>query len=263
MTLAIAIKYPFGKFARALENLSKIRPVQYQHAVLFISDSRWTYPDHSYEDDGMKLHDIDASTVVAFSGKVNIAEHCIENLRRKINDPRIRVVNVNETLMRTFRFHKNQNDNNGIKTGKLSFLLGKYQKIGRTELVLLESPDFKHKFIVGLEGIGDKEAYQEVEKVVSPKLEEINYTGREGDYITIAANIIDAVRVLVIENPFYRTVGGLLQFWVLDSRGITEYPLKYTHDPTQKAEWRRATIKRNELRTIKDKLNLGPDYLVK
>ena len=72
MTLAIAVQYPYGRFREALESLSKIRPLQRQEAIIFLTDSRWTYPDNHYEDNGMKLYDIDNSTVLAYSGKVNI-----------------------------------------------------------------------------------------------------------------------------------------------------------------------------------------------
>jgi hypothetical protein len=263
MTLAIAVKYPFGTQARALESLSKIRSVKYRQAIIFLTDSRLTYPDHHYEDEGVKLFDIDDSTAIAYSGTENVAQHCVENLKSKIHNPNNKVVNVGDTFLRTYRFHKSTNDKNKIETRRLSFLLGKYLKTGDTQLVLLESPYFKHKLISDIHGIGDNKAYEEIKKVVVPKLDKITYTGKEDDYITIASNIIDAMRVLVIEKPNFPTIGGLIQFWVLDSRGITEYPMHYTHDPTGKAEWVRATNSTTELKTAKDRLNLGPDYLVR
>ena len=262
MTLAVAIQYPYGRFREALKSLSKIRTPQYQEAIIFLTDSRWTYQNHC-EDNGVKLHDIDASTVVAYSGKVNIAVHCVDNLTNKINSRGSRAVNVNDIFQRTYSYHKRHNDKSGIKTDRLSFLLGKYLKTGEAKLILLESPDFKHKFVTGIEGIGDKNAYEEVKRIVVPKLNDIRYTGTEEDYIAIGANVIDAIRVLVIGNSRFDTVGGLIQFWVLDRRGITEYSLRCTTDPTGKAEWNRATTSRSELKTAKDRLNLGPDYLMR
>ncbi len=262
MTLAIAVQYPYGRLREGLESLSKIRPLQRQEAIIFLMDSRWTYPDH-YEDDGIKLHDIDASTVIAYSGKVNIAEHCVNDLKRKISSRGNKIINVNSTLRRPYDYHKRHDDKNGVETGRLSFLMGKYLKTGETKLILLESPNFKHKYIAGIEGIGEKDAYEEVKKVVAPKLDDIsNFDGTEKDYFTIAVIIADAMRTLAIKNSRFQTVGGPIQYWVLDRRGITEDQLYYTEDPTGKTDqWHRATAKRSELKTLKDKYNLGPDYL--
>ena len=88
------------------------------------------------------------------------------------------------------------------------------------------------------------------------------YNGTEKDYFTIAAIVADAMRVLVIEKEHFKTVAGLMQYWVLDRRGIHEQDLSYTHDPTGKTDqWHRVTAKRDELTTLKDRLNLGPNYL--
>ena len=164
MTLAIAVQYPFGRFREALESLSKIRPLQRQEAIIFLTDSRWTYPDNRYEDNGMKLHDIDNSTVLAYSGKVNIAAHCANNLINKINAHDNKPVNVTSIFQKTYGHHKKHNDKIGVEADRLSFLMGKYLKTGEAKLILLESPDFKHKFFTGIEGIGDKNAYEEVRK---------------------------------------------------------------------------------------------------
>jgi hypothetical protein len=263
MTLVIAVQYPFGRFREALESQSKIRPLQRQEAIIFLTDSRWTYPDNRYEDNGMKLQDIDNSTVLAYSGQVNLAAQCVRNLRTRIERSGNKAVNVNDIFRRTYSHHKRYNDKHDIKTDRLSFLMGKYLKTRETKLILLESPDFKHKFVAGIEGVGDRCAYEEVRKVVVPKLNGMAYTGTEKDYITIAANVADAMRVLVIEKEHFKTVGGRIQFWVLDNRGINEYSLCYTTDPAGKAGWNRATISRSELKTAEDRLNLGPDYLIK
>jgi len=264
MTLAIAVQYPYGRFREALESLSKIRPLLRQEAIIFLTDSRYTYQNH-YEDDGIKLHDIDVSTVIAFSGKVNIAEQCVENIQRKLNSPGNKIINVQKTFQRTYRFQKRHNDKTGVKTGILSFLMGKYLKTGETRLVLLESPDFKAKFVTGIEGIGDKKAYEEVKKVVVPKLENIsNFNGTEKDYFSMAVIIADAMRLIAIENPRFDKIAGPIQYWVLNRKGITEHSLSYTEDPTGKRDnWHRLTAKRSELKTAKDKHDLGPDYLMR
>ncbi len=114
MTLAIAVQYPFGRLREALESLSKIRPLQCQEAIIFLTDTRWTYPNR-YEDDGIKLHDIGTSTVIAYSGMVNIAEHCISELKRKINSRDNKLIDVNKTFKRTYDYHKRYNDKKTLK----------------------------------------------------------------------------------------------------------------------------------------------------
>ncbi len=263
MTLAIAVQYPYGRLREALESLSSVRPLRRKEAIIFLTDSRYTYPNH-YEDDGIKLHDIDISTVVAFSGKVNIAEQCVENLQRKLSSPGNKIINVQKTFQRTYKFHKSHNDKIGVKTGILAFLMGKYLKTGETRLILLESPDFKAKFVTGIECVGEREAYEEIKKTVVPQLQDLsNYDGTEKDYFKIAVIIAGAMRTLAIENPRFDTIAGLIQYWVLDRKGITEYQLSYIEDPTgKKDQWHRVTAKRNELKTAKDKHDLGHDYLM-
>ena len=64
MTLAIAVKYPYGNLANALISLSRLRRVQYKQAIIFITDSRWSYDNpERYEDIGAKVFTIDNSTV--------------------------------------------------------------------------------------------------------------------------------------------------------------------------------------------------------
>ncbi len=143
--------------------------------------------------------------------------------------------------------------------------MGKYLKTGEARLILLQSPDFKHKFVTGIEGIGDTRAYEEVKKVVVPKLNDIsNFDGTEKDYFAIASNVADAMRVLAIGSSHFKTVGGLIHCWILDRNGIYEQRFSYTEDPTGKTDqWHRVTAERDELTTLKDRLNLGPDYLIK
>lgn len=264
MTLAIAVQYPFGRLREALESLSKTFSYQYEEAIIFLTDSRWTYPDH-YEDDAIKLHDIDVSTVMAYSGTANIAEHCIENLRTRINSGHKKRSNVISTIRRTYDFHKRDNDAKSKPTDKLYFLMGLHMQTGGTVLLQMESPDFKARYIRGIAGIGDRAAYEEVKKIVVPKLNNIsNFNRTEKHYFTIACNVADAMRVLAIENSRFKTVGGLIQCWVLDRKGIHEHSLCYTEGPKGKrGHWHRATVKRDELTTFRDRFNLGPDYLMR
>jgi hypothetical protein len=264
MTLAIAVQCPYGRLRGALESLSKIRPLRKQEAIIFLTDSRWTFPDH-YEDNGIKLHNIGINTVIAYSGNCNIAEHCIDNLKRKIDYlPSRRMVSIVNTFRRIYDFHKRHNDKNDVRTSKLSFLVGSYLvRTGETKIYLLESPDFRSKIITGIEGIGDENAYKEIEKIVIPQLNDLsNYSRNEKDYFNIAAIVANAMYFIVIKNTRFDTVAGPIQFWLLNSSGINENQLSYTSDPTGKLDqWHRVTAERDELTTFKKRFNLGPDYL--
>ena len=153
MTLAIAVQYPFGRLREAFESLSRLRPLRWQKAIIFLTDSRWTFPDNHYEDNGMKLYDISSQMVLAYSGLANIAEQFAINLTNRLNVPSNKPVDVTSIFRRTYSHHKRHNDKIGVKTDRLSFLLGSYLKSGETKLVKLESPEFKPNFVLGIEGM--------------------------------------------------------------------------------------------------------------
>lgn len=84
MTIAIAVQYPYGKLARAFESLAQIRPIRYQEAIVFVTDSRWSYDNPTiYEDIGAKIFEINNNTVIAYSGDVLAAEHCIDEFKKR------------------------------------------------------------------------------------------------------------------------------------------------------------------------------------
>ncbi|MFC1871334.1 hypothetical protein ACFLYF_02915 [Chloroflexota bacterium] len=264
LTLAIAVRYPFVRSRQALESLATIRPISFKEAIVFLTDSRWTYSDHC-DDYGLKIHDIDISTMVAYSGKVNIAEHCIKNLKSRISNPRYRRIDERGIFQRTYKFHKRNNDETGIDTGTVSFILGKYLRDGKTKLIHLESPDFKPMNVDDIVGIGDDEAYKIVISEAVPKLNILNITNSVyGDCFSIAATISDAMLKLAIDNSTHETVGGLIQYRVLCIDGNAECELSHTQDPTGRNDaWHKATATRNELHTLEEKHKLGPDFLMK
>jgi len=260
MTLAIAIKYPFGKLSDALVSLSRIRQVQYRQAIIFVTDSRWSYENPiMYEDFGAKIHEIDRSTVVAYSGDVAAAEHCIEALKTKVNNPSKRRIDVVGTFRRTYSFQKR----NRPDVKRVLLLLGKYLKSGDTKLIYLESPDFVPVDIEGIKGIGNNDAFNDVIKEVGTIINDISiYEGTEKDYFTVAVYFIDAMCRLALHETSYNDIGGPIQYRILDHKGVSTSQISYTSDPTGKTgDWHRTTAETNEVTTYRKRWNLDPNYL--
>lgn len=236
MTIAIAIKYPFGKLTQAFESLSQMRPTptHWRQAIIFVTDSRWTYDNPIlYEDFGAKIWEIDRSTVVAYSGDVAAAEHCIEALKTKVNNPSKRRIDVIGTFRRTYSFQKK----NRPDAKRVLLLLGKYLKSGDTKLIYFESPNFKPIYITGVKGIGNEQAYNDVIKEIEPIFNDLSiYGGTEKDYFTIAMYIIDAVRRLAIQNASYKGIGGPIQCRILEHNGVQIPEIAFTSDPTGKTD---------------------------
>lgn len=258
MTLAIAVKYPFGRLGGALKSLSAIRRIQYKQAVIFVTDSRWTYEDPEwYEDIGTKVFAIDNSTVMAYAGDVSIAERCIETVTKKIADPRIKRVDITGTLRRTYQYHLKRRR----RVMRVLFLLGKYLRGGETKLFYLESPKFVPQEIQGVKGIGNTAAWDDVIKKVAPAIDDLSlYSQSEKDYMTIAVNFMDAMGRL----PEYKDIGGPLQYMILDEKGVSTSTISSTLDPSGKTdEWHQVTPEANEITTFKKRWDLNPDYLTR
>jgi hypothetical protein len=260
MTLAIAVKYPFGRLSNALVSLSSIRRVKYRQAIIVVTDSRWSYENPIvYEDFGAKVFEIDRSTIVAYSGDVLAAEHCINALKMKVNNPHKRRIDVVGTFRRTYNYQKKNRPN----VRRVLLLLGKYLKSGDTKLIYLESPSFLPIDTQGIKGIGNNEAFMDVKKEVETTLNDVSiYTCKEKDYYTIAFHLIDAMRRLAIIKVDYNDIGGPIQCRILDCNGVSVPTISFTSDPTGKTDiWHRTTAKATEVTTYKKRQNLGPNYL--
>ncbi len=183
MTLAIGVKYPYGRLQQAIASLPG---AHLPHAIILMSDSRWTYskPGLKYEDIGTKVFTLDNSTAITFSGDVRAGEHCVTELRNKLKNRNVKYININKTFQRIYRYHKRRDP----KTSRLMFLMGKYLKSGETRLVYFESPKFEHIFVEGIKGIGDESAFHELFKKVGPQINDLSmYTGKtEADTMKIA-----------------------------------------------------------------------------
>ena len=260
MTLAFAVKYPFGRLSDALVSLSRIRPVQYRQAIIFITDSRWSYESPIiYEDFGAKIHEIDRSTVMAYSGDVAAAEHCITAIKKKVNNPHNRRIDISGTLRRTYSFHKK----NRSDVKRVLLLLGKYLKSGDVKLIYLESPAFVPQEKQGIKGIGNIDAFDSVMKDISSRVNDLSiYEGKETDYFTIAVYFMDAMLRLALQDVRYDDIGGPIQYMILDCKGVSTNEISFTSDPTgKKDEWHRVTARADEITTFRKRWDLNPNYL--
>jgi len=256
MTLAIAVKYPFGDLANALTSVARLRNVQYRQAIIFITDSRWSYDNpERFEDIGAKVFTVDNSTVMAYAGDVLAAENCIETLTNKVANPRNKRVDIISVLKRTYKHHLK----NRPVVMPVLFLLGKYLRTGEVKLFFLKSPDFVHQEIQGIKGIGNNNAWNDVINKVAPVINDVSkYSLSEKDYMTIAVHFMSAMYGLVE----YKDVGGPIQYRILDSNGVSTSEVSFTSDPTGKTDdWHQVTAGANDITTLKKRWNLNPDYL--
>jgi hypothetical protein len=260
MTLAIAVQYPYGKLAQAFQSLAQIRNIRYPQAIIFVSDSRWSYDNQiRYEDIGTKLFEINKNTIISYSGDVKAGELCIEEFKKRINNLNVRSFNASGMFQYVYKRLKKSEP----RTKRLLLLLGSYLRNKGTKLVYLESPNFRPINITGVKGTGNKDAFNAVIKEVEPKISDLSiYTGTEKDYFTIAVYFIGAMRKLAIQDASYNDIGGPIQCRILDSNGISSPTISFTSDPTGKTdEWHRTTATPNEVTTFFKRWDLEAKYL--
>lgn len=259
MTLAIGVKYPCGRLQQALASLPH---AHLPEAVILMSDSRWTYsePQRRFEDIGTKIFTLDNSTAIAYAGDVRAGEHCVKELERKLKNSNIKYININKTFQRIYKYHKKRDP----KTFRLLFLMGKYLRSGETKLIYFESPKFEHVFVNGIKGIGDGLAFNEVFEAVGPQINNLSrYTGKtEADTMEMAMLLAGVLNDKAIRNTKYETVGGPIQFVVIDRAGVHTSELSWTTDPTGTRDtWHRATARSDEITTYREKWNLSPNFI--
>lgn len=262
MTLALGVKYPYGRLRQALESLQH---AHLQEAVILMSDSRWTFsePQARFEDVGTKIFKLDRSTALAYAGDVKTGEHCVKELEKKfkkLENNKIKYIDINGTFKRVYKYHKKRDPN----TFRLLFLMGKYLKSGKVKLIYFESPDFKCVFVNGIKGIGDELAYKEVFKIISPKIDDVSmYTGdTQKDTMKVAMLFSDVMYNIVIKNVEYGKVGGPIQFVIIDKSGVNTAELSWTTDGTGKSDvWHRITARSDEITTYKKRAHLKPNFI--
>jgi 20S proteasome alpha/beta subunit len=262
MTLAIAVKYPYGKLAGALQSLAQIRNIRYPQAIIFVSDSRWSYDNPiMFEDIGAKLFAINRNTIISYSGDVRAAKLCIEEFKKRVENKNVRSFNASALFQYLYKNLKQSEPS----TKRLLLLIGSFSPKGGTKLVYSESPDFRYTNITGIKGIGNKDAIEAVIKEVEPVINDISiYEGKEKDYITLAKHFTNAMLKLAIRNASYNDIGGPVQCIILDSNGPRAPSLKYTSDPTGKTDkWHNATATSDEMIAIGRRWNLAAKYLNK
>ena len=104
MTLAIAVRYPYGKLARAFQSLAQIGNIRYPQAIIFVSDSRWSYDNPiMYEDIGAKIWDINRNTVISYAGDVKAGELCIKEFKKRVNNLNVRLFNASGMFQHIYK----------------------------------------------------------------------------------------------------------------------------------------------------------------
>lgn len=258
MTIAIGAKYPCGRLQRALASLPQAR---LSEAIIFVTDSRWTYssPRVHFEDIGTKLFNLTNNSAIVYSGDVASAEHCISELKRKLQNSRLRIVDVSGTFQRVYKHHLR---NRSSLKHPLFFLMGAYLKNGQANLIYFESPAFKPVFLEGIQGIGEMVAVDEVKETVNRHIDELiggNIKDHKMDLGMLLASVVNKQAIL---NPKYSTISGPLQFAIVGKDGIETSELSWTEDPTGATDiWHRATARSGELTTFQKRHKLSPNFI--
>lgn len=253
MTIAIGAKYPCGRLHVLQAHLPQ--------AIIFVTDSRWTYssPKVRFEDIGTKLYDLTNNSAIAYAGDVTSAEHCISELKRKLQNSRLRIVNATETFQRVYRHHLK---NRSSLKHPLFFLMGVYLKTGQANLVYFESPAFKPVFLEGVQGIGEMAAVDEVKETVNRHIDELIEGNIKDHTMKLGMLLAGVMNEQAILNPKYSTIGGPIQFAIVDKDGIKTSELSWTKDPTGATDtWHRATARSGELTTFQKRHNLSPNFI--
>ena len=279
MTLSIAAKYPWGE----LRKLSAFQG-DLPQAIIFATDSRWTkyYPNnqHDFEDVGTKFFDLTDDSGAVYAGDVQSGEHCIKELKTKLKSNRKRsfkssMYTAQQTFQRVYKYH--------IRTRKkkvfpLWFLIGVCDKAGNANLMSFSSPKFNPIFVEGICGIGVRKAYKDFEKTLNDEIEKVvkeEFDTRSkfpalqklqapinANAETIGMLIAGVMHQQIIGNAGYYTIGGPIQFAIIDREGINMPGLRWTKDPTNDGgPWLRATAEPGEITTYQDKYKLGPDFI--
>ena len=279
MTLSIAAKYPWG----ALRKLAVFEK-DLQQAIIFVTDSRWTkyYPNNQYdfEDVGTKFFGLTDDSGVVYAGDVQSGEQCVTELRKKLGTKKERsfklsMYTAQQTFQRVYNYHKRSRK---TKVFPLWFLIGVCDKVGNASLMSFSSPKFIPIFIEGIYGIGVRKAYLDFEKTLNDEIERVvkaEFSERsrfpalqtlqvsiKDNSETIGMLIAGVMHQQVIGNAGYSTIGGPIQFAIIDREGINMPELRWTKNPTNDGDpWLRATAEPGEITTYQDRYKLGPAFM--
>lgn len=277
MTLAVAAKYPWG----VLRHLEPFQPGGLREAIIFVTDSRFTYEyqtgtgvKYNYEDVGAKLYAM-GNMGLAYAGDVLAAEQSIAEIGRKLGKSGKVVLGINEVVRRVYHHHRRRRLNGLLFP--LHLLMGTVIK-GKANLLCFRSPDFLPEQLNDLHGVGVVEVYGRLKEKVSERLKEIvdeelaqrtrnpwiNAAGLsiKANAERVALEIASIMHKEVIMNSVHHTIGGPLQFGILYESGLELRTLKWSDDP-RFGPWHTATplpgqLARYQARHI-DKL--GPDWI--
>lgn len=267
MTLALSVKYPYGRLQQALESLPNARLPE---AVMLITDSRWTkyYPQRNnptYEDVATKLFTVpDNNAIIVYAGDVQSGEHCISEFKANLQKKKMKNLAISlhitqRTFQRTYDYHKKTRS---IKVFPLYFLLGVCDNIGKCSLIYFSSPKFIPLFLEGIKGIGVRQAYQAVEDTVNQEINKLDNVKIQEDVTHFGMFIAGTMNDLVVRSGEYNEIGGFIQFAILDKKEIKMPSLSWTKDPTGATDkWHRATARPDEITTYQEKYKLGPDFV--
>jgi hypothetical protein len=96
MTVAIALKYPWGPQARAVDPLDDTKPLV-EPGVILLADSQYSYDDPTKDRPGKKIQELGKGVAVTFATKdIKLSERAIWQARAELRAVTWRSFNVND-----------------------------------------------------------------------------------------------------------------------------------------------------------------------
>ncbi len=207
---------------------------------MLISDSRFTYPDDSYEDIGQKVWPIlpNRGIGAVLAGDVQCAEEGLTRISHRISllprlDPKL-ISDVSREALRTVY------DAHRTKRGDIrdvQILLGLTDSAGYAGIIRLESTDdFVPAYETDVQMIGNLAARARFQSALTEQ--EAAFFGGLGQSLEVhirawAGQLAQILYDAVIEPCAERTVGGGIQVVTLDRRGWHECRIGYVDLDTE------------------------------
>jgi len=271
VTLAIAIKYPFGQLNKLL-NQGDITP----EAIVLASDSRWTYPDGQCEDYATKLFQLASDAGAVYAGVSALGELCLTGLRDRLRGQKAPCSSYFQRLAQHTFQEVYEQATKGIPHNKrvLYMLLGICDASGQAELYRFKyNADFRPERLAGIQAIGCQAPAMIFGKLLRHELkrqigEGLSFRHRHRKVLAGLKNSGFVVPIpitpyhiamiagyalnTIVESKISDFVGGRLQCAVITKEeGFQVLSLRYTTDPTNEGPgFATATIQQRKLKTV-------------
>lgn len=271
MTIAVALKYPWGDLNRLPPPNSKI-----PEAVILASDSRISRKEPSGYlrawDVGTKLFKLTRDAAGVYAGMSQAGELCFAELMRRLSKQKMRTsarsAEIAEETFKAVYRHQIAQEKLEPDDAPLYVLIGACDRRGQAELYYFSyRTGFKAEAITDARALGWQHTVDRFRQLLTTELRdnverELSLRERfpqvpmaslvpmpiKAEHVMI---LINSILFRVIESGSDPTIGGMLQCGLVTAEGVSLPEISYSPDPTNEGPgWTRATAKPHELRTV-------------